>query len=145
MEMVSIYMDAYLKILKEHHLKLTPRRKAVIQLFLKAGRRLGPLDVHGKLAKKVSSLGLPTVYRILDEMCGSGVLNRVASGDRQLYYTLNKAPHDHRHHFVCRRCNRVEEVQGCAFDKTALVIEKKLGCKVESHLFQLEGLCAKCV
>lgn len=136
-------MDTYLDILSKNRLKITPKRKAVISLFLKAGRRLGPLDVHRRLSRK-SALGLPTVYRILEEFCGAGILFRIASYDRQLYYTLNKGAGEHRHHFVCRCCKRVEEVEGCHFDDTAMKIERKLGCRIEAHLFQLEGLCARC-
>ena len=136
--------ETYSGVLKNNGLKVTPRRRAVIDLFLKAGRRLGPLEVHRRLAKKVGTLGRPTVYRILEELEAAGILLRVVADDRQLYYTLNKGPDDHHHHFVCRRCQRIEEVVGCQFDDTVQKIERKLGCRIEAHLFQLEGLCAHC-
>ncbi len=137
--------EAQIKTLKDKGLKNTPRRSAVIGLFVKAGRRMGPLEVHRRISGQVPTLGLPTVYRILEELYEAGILLRVTADDRRLYYTLNAGVNEHRHYFVCRRCKRVEEVTGCRFAEVSRDIEKKLGCRVEGHLFQLEGLCARCL
>jgi Fe2+ or Zn2+ uptake regulation protein len=137
-------METYLRKLKEHRLKLTPRRKAVISLFLDSQSCLGPYDVHRILKHKIKPLGIPTTYRILEELCSIGVLARIQSRDRHLYYTLCSIPESHHHHFICRKCKRIKEVEYCNFKGVSSFIEKKMNCKVESHLIQIEGLCARC-
>jgi Fe2+ or Zn2+ uptake regulation protein len=137
-------MNAYLDILRKNALKITPKRKAVICLFLKSGQRMGPQEVHQRLSKKAGTLGLPTIYRILEELKELGILERVVSNDRKLYYSLCVCPDEHHHHFICRKCKRIEEVAGCSFSATARAIEKKLNCRIEEHLLQIEGLCAAC-
>jgi len=137
-------MELYLQALKDNRLKITPRRKAVINLFASCGMRLGPYDVYGRLKKKVPTLGLPTVYRILNELTKSGILIQSLSEDRQLRYSLCALPGEHHHHFTCRKCRKVEEVEFCNFKGLSKFIEKNLKAKVEAHQLQIEGLCSKC-
>lgn len=137
-------MRTQLQTLKDNKLKITPRRKAVISLFKQSGVRMGPYEVYKKLKNKLSSLGLPTVYRILDELSKAGILIRFLSEDRQLRYMLCSHPYEHHHHFTCRKCKKVEEVDFCNFQGVSEFIENKLKAKIESHQLQIEGLCSKC-
>lgn len=137
-------MKSYLDLLKQNGLKITPKRRAVIALFLKNNRRMGPREVYQKLSKDIAPLGLPTVYRILEELKNIGALMLIPSDDRQLYYVLCKMPDEHHHHFVCRGCRRVEEVEYCNFGAVSRFIEENLNGKVERHFLQIEGLCSKC-
>lgn len=137
-------MDSYLVALKDSGLKLTPKRRAVIALFLKSGCHMGPSDVFRSLKKKISPLGLPTIYRILDELQRAGILVQTPSDDRQLSYALCRMPQEHHHHFVCRKCRKVEEVAYCNFGEISRLIRRKLGGQVERHTLYIEGLCVRC-
>ncbi|MFA5090811.1 MAG: Fur family transcriptional regulator [Candidatus Omnitrophota bacterium] len=137
-------MELYLQALKSNRLKITPRRKAVIDLFMKQGIQMGPYDVYEKLQNRLSVIGMPTVYRILDEFTKVGILVKSLSEDRQLRYALCALPGEHHHHFTCRKCRKVEEVAFCDFNKVSKFIEKNLKAKVEAHQLQIEGLCSKC-
>ncbi len=134
--------DYFLK-LKKSRLKVTPKRAAIIGLFL-ARRYLSPFDVHRSLRSRFSRLGLPSIYRNLEELVAARILTKVSRQDRQLYYalcTLNDCDH---HHFICRKCRKVEEVEFCNFKGVSSFIEKNLGAKVEAHQLQIEGLCSRC-
>ena len=137
-------MEAYLQTLKDNKLKITPRRKAAINLFKESGVCMGPSDVYKKLKNKLPTLGLPTVYRILDELSKAGILIQSFSNDRQLRYMLCTHPHEHHHHFTCRKCKKTEEVDFCNFKAVSQFIKNKLNAKVELHQLQIEGLCSKC-
>jgi len=134
----------YSQRLRQNQLKITPKRKAVIRLFLDGRKCLNPFEVRKRLRTKFNQLGLPTIYRILDELESIGILIRVEAANRQLYYGLCHHPEKDHHHFICRKCKRIEEVDFCLFNKIAKTLERRLKCKVESHLFQLEGLCFTC-
>ena len=137
-------MQPYIQVLKDNCLKVTPRRKAVIDSFMKCSSYMSPYDVHSKLKKKLSTIGLPTVYRILAELKNTGILVQSLSEDRQLRYALCTLPNEHHHHFTCRKCRKVEEVGFCNFKGVSRFIENKLNAKVEAHQLQIEGLCSKC-
>ncbi len=135
---------AYSSALRAHSLKVTPRRKAVIELFIAENRYLGPSEIRDILARRSRQVGLPSVYRILQELEGAGILIKIAHTNRQLYYGLCKKPHQDHHHFICRKCNKVEEVEFCNFSEISRFIEKRLNGKVQYHALHIEGLCARC-
>jgi len=138
-------MNAHLERIRKSGLKITSQRKAVLNLFAKDNSRKTPYAVHKKLKKRLPQLGLPTVYRVLEELKEIGLLVQIPSDDRQLYYSLCHLPGaKHHHHFVCRKCKKVEEVERCNFKSVAAFVRRKLGAIIESHSLQLEGLCANC-
>ncbi len=137
-------MEKYFQTLKSNKLKITPRRKAVISLFLKSGIRMGPYEVYRKLKQKLSKIGLPTIYRILDELEKAGILVQSLSKDRQLCYALCDFPGKHHHHFICRKCKKVDEVDFCNFRGISEFIKKNLKARVEMHHLQIEGVCSRC-
>jgi Fe2+ or Zn2+ uptake regulation protein len=137
-------MQSYIQVLKNNRLKITHRRKATINIFMISGSCMGPYDVYEKLKKKLPIIGLPTVYRILAEFRNAGILVQSLSEDRRLRYALCTLPHQHHHHFTCRKCRKVEEVEFCNFKGVSSFIENKLNAKVEAHQLQIEGLCSEC-
>jgi len=137
-------INKYLSILKQHNLKITPRRKAVIDIFLREGRYLGPYQIRQMLARKSIKAGLPSVYRILDELENAGILIKVERKNRQLYYSLCNSPEIDHHHFICSKCSKVEEVDFCNFSEIARFVEKNLKGKVVHHKLHIEGLCSEC-
>jgi len=138
-------MNPYLKKLKGSGLKITDQREAVLELFLKENSSKTPDAVHKQLKKKLPHIGLPTVYRVLEELKNIGLMVRIPSEDRRLYYGLCHLPGGkHHHHFVCRKCKKVQEVAHCNLKAVSNFIQKKLGAIVESHSMQLEGLCSDC-
>ncbi|MDD5072562.1 MAG: Fur family transcriptional regulator [Candidatus Omnitrophica bacterium] len=137
-------MKSYIQVLKDNRLKVTPRRTAVIGIFMRCSSQMSPYDVYNKLKKKLSTIGLPTVYRILAEFKNAGILVQSLSEHRQLRYALCTLPNEHHHHFTCRKCKKVEEVEFCNFKGVSQFIENKLNVKVEAHQLQIEGLCSKC-
>ena len=137
-------INKYLSILKQHNLKITPRRKAVIDIFLREGRYLGPYQIRQMLARKSIKAGLPSVYRILDEMERAGILIKVEHKNRQLYYSLCNSPEIDHHHFICSKCSKVEKVEFCNFGEISRFVEKKLKGKVVHHRLHIEGLCSEC-
>lgn len=145
--MISIYgdrMQSQIQVLRDKHLKITPRRKAVIGIFMGRGFYMSPYEVYAKLKKKLPKIGFPTVYRILAEFKDAGILVQSLSEDCQLRYAYCSLPDHHHHHFTCRKCKKVEEVDFCDFKGVSQFIENKLNAKIESHQLQIEGLCSKC-
>ncbi len=130
-------MQSYIQVLRDNRLKITPRRKEVIDIFMRCSSHMSPYDVYAKLKKKLPTLGLPTVYRILAEFKNAGILVQSISEDRQLRYALCAMPNKHHHHFTCRKCKKVEEVEFCNFKDVSRFIENKLNAKVEAHQLQI--------
>ena len=138
-------IDNYIARLKKDGHRLTPKVRAVIELFLKRQSILDPLQVRAELQKRFKGVGLPTTYRILENLAGSGILVPAANEDRQLrYFICRGIERDHHHHFICKKCGKVEEVNLCLMKEVSKYVKRHLKATVQSHFLQIEGLCAKC-
>jgi Fur family ferric uptake transcriptional regulator len=133
------------ELLREGGLKATPKRRLVAEYLLARRATRTPEQVWRQLRRKLGALGLPTIYRILEELVSIGILTRVEWPDRNLRYAPCHAEHGrHHHHVVCTECGRVGEVKACTVDEQKRAIERASGFRVLSHRLQIEGLCPRC-
>jgi Fe2+ or Zn2+ uptake regulation protein len=130
-------------ILKRLKLKVTPKRLEVMNCLGNEPLYLSADEVWQRIKLRVASIGLPTVYRILDELVVAGVITRIFLADRKQYYFLC-ANQEHHHHFVCESCRRVEDLEQCVFGEGALETVQRSGGHVTSHILQINGICGAC-
>src|SRR5271169_4167752 len=135
--------DAFGLILKELSMKVTPRRLAILDIMYGEPFYISPEDIWGKMKKRFSRIGLPTVYRNLEELSMGGVITKIIHPNRQLYYYFC-SNRRHHHHFICVSCRKVEDLDLCGIKGMEKSIEKTVRGKVLSHLIQINGLCNRC-
>lgn len=131
------------KALRTLGLKVTPRRLALLQTLADSSTYLSAEEVWVRLKQGSRGVGLPTVYRNLEELAEGGLLSKVLHPNRKLYYYLCRNT-EHHHHFVCVSCRKVEDIGICALDTISREIAQTVRGKVLSHTFQVEGLCEDC-
>lgn len=135
--------NRYRETLKSLKLKATPKRLAILALLGEEMAYVSPEEIWQRLKGEFGRLGLPTVYRNLEELAAGGVITKVIHPNRQLYYHF--CPNrDHHHHFICLACRRVEDVAGCGMEVIEREIGERIGGRVLSHLVQVNGLCRDC-
>jgi len=132
------------QILRGLNLKSTPKRVALLEVLDDERVYLSPEDIWFRMKKKFRRLGLPTVYRNLEELYAGGVISRVIHPNRQLYYYLCRNE-EHHHHFICVSCRRVEDISFCAEKELQDVVSEGIQGKVLSHILQINGLCHQCL
>jgi len=130
--------------LRNLNLKATPKRIALLEVLDDEPVYLSPEDIWHRMKKRFGRLGLPTVYRNLEELYEGGVISRVLHPDRKLYYYLCRNE-EHHHHFICVSCRRVEDVRFCAEKELQEVVREDIRGKVLSHILQINGLCRLCL
>lgn len=133
-------MEDYIDLLKNRGFKITPRRKAIIGIFLRSKSHLTPEEVWKELGKAFKRCGLPGVYRNLESMLNCGILTRIQQSDEKKHFSLCGVSERHHHHIACIKCGKVEHVEECGFEK----MKKVKGYKIVSHFLQLNGICAEC-
>jgi Fur family transcriptional regulator, ferric uptake regulator len=118
----------------------TRQRKAIRQAFEDRGHPLSPREILEAAREEVRGLGIATVYRNIRTMQEEGWIEPVElPGEPARYEISGKG---HHHHFHCRTCDRVYEVEGCPGNLRDVTPE---GFQLESHEFVLYGLCDTCV
>lgn len=136
-------LEQSVAILRQLRLKVTPRRLEVMRCLGEEQAYLSAEEVWNRVRPRLGSIGLPTVYRILDELTEAHIVTRIFRADRTQYYFL--CPNrEHHHHFVCDSCRRVEDMDLCGLDGITREIAQRSGGRVLSHILQVNGLCAEC-
>ena len=120
--------------------KRRTRQRSVIQrVLLEANRPLSPHDILEAAHAKAPGLGIATVYRAIQTMMTEGSLVAVEiPGEAPRYETAGR---EHHHHFQCRECDDIFDIQGCPPDIQKLAPK---GFRLEGHQVVLYGVCPPC-
>ncbi len=126
------------QICREHGWKRTAQRRAVFNCL--CGNRAHPSveTVWRSVRETMPDVSLDSVYRILDDFHGAGLIRRL-EGAKIIRYDADTGSHDH---FVCQQCgtmydfsfleaDRVSELCGAFGDVTAVELV-------------VRGVCASC-
>ena len=132
------------KSLKQLNLKVTPKRIAIIEILVKEPGYLSPEEIWRKMKGQFSRIGLPTVYRNLEELAEGNIISKITHPNRQLYYFFC-GNNEHHHHFVCLSCRNVDDINFCAIHELQKEVRNKLKAQVLSHVLQVNGLCKDCL
>lgn len=117
----------------------TQQRRAILNALERSGRPMSPREVLEAARTDYPRLGIATVYRTLRAWVEEGGLTEVElPGEPPRYEQTGK---QHHHHFLCRRCDRVYELEGCPKGLQSLT---PAGFALERHEVVLYGLCASC-
>jgi Fe2+ or Zn2+ uptake regulation protein len=134
------------RLLREGGLKATPKRRMVAEYLLGSGDARTVEDIRRHLRKRLGSLGLPTVYRIVEELAEIGLLARIDLGDRVARYAACRAHGTgHHHHIVCVKCGSVEAMPTCLFQRQVKALEQTTGFRITDHRLHVEGMCPNCL
>lgn len=118
----------------------TRQRRAIRAVFDHSAAPLSAHDVLAAAQSDVAGLGMATVYRTLKALVDARELVLVDLPNEPPRYEL--AGKAHHHHFYCRGCGRMYEVEGCPGDLAGLTPP---GFRLENHDLLLLGLCATCL
>jgi len=117
----------------------TRQRRAILRAFDGNSTPLSPQELLREARAYSRRLGIATVYRALKSMVREGHLVAVKiPGAPDRYEPSGK---HHHHHFECRGCGRVFEVEGCRLNLGRLAPK---GMRVERHEVFLYGTCTSC-
>ncbi|MBM4140230.1 MAG: transcriptional repressor [Nitrospira sp.] len=130
--------------LKKLNLKITPKRLAILEILMKESVYLSPGEVWKKMKKRFKRIGLPTVYRNLEELSEGNIISEVTHPNRQLYYYFCQN-RSHHHHFICLSCRKVEDINFCGLNELEKEVTKKIKGKLLSHIMQVNGFCRHCL
>jgi Fur family ferric uptake transcriptional regulator len=117
----------------------TRQRTAIREAMARAARPLLPAEVLEAAQAEAPGLSIATVYRNLRTLVDEGELKPVHLPGENPRFEL--AGHRHHHHFQCRRCERVFDVEACPGDLGRLA---PAGFTVEDHDLTLYGRCRDC-
>ena len=129
-------------ILRQHGLKATKGRLAVIDILKDAHVPMCALDVYNAI-KDETTASLSTVYRILNQLTEAGILEASVQQEDVTCYEFHNE--EHNHYIVCSKCGKFTPIHNCPLKDLDDHIENSTGYAITGHSFQLEGICPDCL
>ena len=129
------------QIRKAAGLKVTQQRLEIYRQLLKAKDHPAAETRYTRLARRLPTLSLDTVYRTLATFERLGLVHRLETTGSQARYEALTSPH---HHFLCDRCGKVIDFSWEDFDTLAPPPPPAGAERVERTSVVLHGQCADC-
>jgi Fur family ferric uptake transcriptional regulator len=132
--------------LKEKGYKLTPQRRAIVDIIIQnAGSHLTTEELYDLVKTDCPEIGLATVYRTVQLLEELGVVSKLDLNDGCYRYELVREDENHQHHhLICSQCGRVIEVQGDLLEILEHEIESKYDFQIKNHSVKFYGICSEC-
>lgn len=137
-------MKKLVAILREHGYKLTPQRRAILNVIALSHEHLSPAAIFGEVHRKHPDVGRVTVYRTLEILVHLGLICEVHTGGKERSFIMRVQP-EHHHHLVCSGCGLVVDFASCNLEKLERKLSRDTGFAIDSHLLELHGRCPQCV
>lgn len=137
--MKQLNLPAVEQMAQERGLKMTPQRRSIVDYLQSADNHPTTDEVLKAVNGKFPMTSRATVYNTINWLKEAGMLQEVFEGG-----CVRLDPNfDQHHHFVCRKCGKVEDV---GFDLIADlgICALPNSNKIESFEVVLHGICSKC-
>ena len=130
------------KDLRKAGLKVTLPRLKILEILEHSTRRhMSAEEIYKKLIDSSEDIGLATVYRVLTQFEGAGLVSRHHFEDGMAVFEINHGTH--HDHIVCMDCGAVEEFVDPEIESRQNVMAKRLGYVIEEHSMVLYGRCQR--
>ena len=119
----------------------TRQREAIFETIREAEGPLSVPEILERCRTRVPRLGLATVYRTIGLLRDAGEITEVRLPGEEARFEPGRL--GHHHHFQCRSCTKVYELETCPVMLPASTTLPG-GFRVEDHHLTLYGLCPDC-
>jgi len=141
-------MDKMYIFLREHNLRITPQRKAILQILYDCrGHHLETENIYELLAvreRKSQKVGLATVYRTLELFEKIGLVSRLSMENSPARYELVIHDRIRHHHLICLKCGQVQEIEDETVEDLKMKIQKDKEFQVADKPMKIYGYCKRC-
>ncbi len=140
-------MDMLKDKLRETGFKITPQRRAIIDILLKnESNHLSSEEIYDLVKVDCPEIGLATVYRTMQLLDEIDVISKLNLDDGCIRYelSLNKDECHNHHHLICKNCSKIIEVKEDLLDNIEKSIESAYNFSILDHDVKFYGICEEC-
>ena len=121
--------------------RATSQRIVVYEALWKAGSHPNVSEIHKNASRTDPTISLATVYKNLQLFSEIGLVREMGFRDGSTRYDPDV---DFHINLVCNKCGRIEDFDCVSFEEIAPNLKQKADFEVQSHNFEVRGLCSKC-
>ena len=146
---IQLTLVAADKQCKAHNVRLTPKRKQVLEALLTAKRALSAYELRD-YCKEHFALSIPamSMYRILDVLQDENLVHRLKLANKYIACSHIRCSHTHAvpQFLICEKCEAVKEID--LDTQTLRQLNKEIeasGFKLTTPQFEVTGVCDRCL
>ncbi len=134
-------MNKIAQLSPKQEFRMTQQRRIILQETKRANTHLTADQVYEMARRRLPRISLGTVYRNLEILSESGMVQKLDLGGAQRRFDGNTKKHYHVH---CTRCGRVDDVPIETVVKIQTTFQGASNYKITGHKLELLGLCPQC-
>lgn len=119
-------------------------RNTVIDYLATRDCCLSAQELFDGLRTEGRSVGIASVYRVLDQLAELRLVHRVDLADGVVRYEPALPGGEHHHHLVCDECGKVEPFDDAPLERALTRVAGDRGYALEQHDVVLHGACGDC-
>jgi Fur family transcriptional regulator, ferric uptake regulator len=119
-------------------------RRAVLELLDRQTCALTAVEMEDALRLAQRRVSRASVYRILEELEGLRLVQRVETGQTMVRYERVCEHEEHHHHLVCDCCGLVMPFSDDALEQAISNLSRRVPLVVSEHEIVLRGACRDC-
>src|SRR5579862_1091127 len=120
--------------------RVTSQRLVILRELRRRRQHATAEEIHRAVHDELPGISVPTIYATLDLFVELGLARRIETGVAALY-DAGLEPHQHA---VCRRCGKVQDVEGRLNASALLGRARASGFQPQGAELVITGLCAEC-
>jgi Fe2+ or Zn2+ uptake regulation protein len=120
--------------------RVTSQRLLILRELRRRRHHATAEEIHTAVHRELPGTSVPTIYATLDLFVELGLARRIEAGTAALY-DARLEPHQHA---ICRRCARVQDIDGRLNAKALLGAARASGFQPDAAELIISGLCAEC-
>ena len=129
------------KLLREHGLRVTKPRLAVLEILAEGGH-LEVDEIARRARTRLDSVSTQAVYDVLGALSRAGLARRLEPAGSPARYEARAG--DNHHHIVCRGCGEIADVDCSVGERPCLTLNEAQGFEVDEAEVTFWGLCPDC-
>jgi Fe2+ or Zn2+ uptake regulation protein len=133
--------EEFAELLHSRGQRATPQRYAILRELRRRQRHATADEISRAVRAELPGTSTPTVYATLDLLVELGLARRIDTGLGAALYDGGTEPHQH---MVCRRCGRVEDLDGGLDTERVFSAAGTTGFCAEGAELVISGLCSAC-
>lgn len=119
-------------------------RRAVLELLDAQRCALTAVEIEDALRVAKRKVSRASIYRILEELEGLRLVQRVETGQTMALYERVCEHDEHHHHLVCDGCGLVMPFADEALERAISSLSGRVPMTVSEHEIVLRGECRDC-
>ncbi len=132
---------AVIDLLREHGLRMTPQRRAIVTEIMRTQGHISPTALARKVQGDMPGVNASTIYRTLALLEEVGVLAHAHLEGGAEYHRAEEAGHVH---LTCSNCGAEDDLSLEEASALSDLVERHRGFLPDLTHFAISGLCADC-